>query len=213
MTTQTWSLRRAQAPGSPSGGTGTPSWSVSDAMLPTFPVSSGDRLLPRWALSPVRAVTKSSLRSGASNSARVRVSTRWPRSSRRPHRLSRRHGVRDVKSGADPPLPAGSVRKGRTPLPKSRLVSEQMSRMPRSSTGPEVALRRALHAAGLRFRVHLRELPGTPDIAFTRAKVAVFVDGCFWHGCAQHGVLPKNNREWWREKLGRNRDREQREGR
>lgn len=83
-----------------------------------------------------------------------------------------------------------------------------MSRMPRSSTGPELALRRALHAAGLRFRVHDRRLPGTPDIVFPRARLAVFVDGCFWHGCPAHGVLPKNNRDWWEQKLTGNRERD-----
>jgi DNA mismatch endonuclease (patch repair protein) len=82
--------------------------------------------------------------------------------------------------------------------------------MPRSSTGPELALRRQLHAAGLRFRVHPRQLPGTPDIALTRARLAVFVDGCFWHGCAAHGVLPKHNRKWWAEKLRANRERDAR---
>jgi len=89
-------------------------------------------------------------------------------------------------------------------------VSAQMSRMPRASTGPEVRLRRALHAAGLRFRLHDRSLPGTPDIVFTRARLAVFLDGCYWHGCDEHGVLPKNNREWWRAKLAANRERDRR---
>lgn len=73
--------------------------------------------------------------------------------------------------------------------------------MPRRDTAPELALRRELHHRGLRYRVNFRPLPGTPDIAFTRAKLAVFVDGCFWHRCPQHGALPKNNREWWRAKL------------
>jgi DNA mismatch endonuclease, patch repair protein len=85
-----------------------------------------------------------------------------------------------------------------------------MSRMPGSSTGPDVALRRRLHAAGLRFRIHPRDLPGRPDIALTRAKMAVFVDGCFWHGCPAHGVLPKHNREWWLQKLRANSERDSR---
>jgi DNA mismatch endonuclease (patch repair protein) len=82
--------------------------------------------------------------------------------------------------------------------------------MPRSSTKPELMLRRALHAQGLRFRLHRRDLPGTPDIVLPRARLAVFVDGCFWHACHEHGTLPKNNREWWAAKLARNveRDRE-----
>lgn len=76
--------------------------------------------------------------------------------------------------------------------------------MPRAATTPEVALRRELHRRGLRFRVNYAPLPGRPDVAFTRAKMAVFVDGCFWHRCPQHGTLPRNNREWWRVKLDRN---------
>jgi DNA mismatch endonuclease (patch repair protein) len=94
------------------------------------------------------------------------------------------------------------------PVPKSPTVSSQMSRMPRTSTGPEVALRRVLHARGLRFRVQRRDLPGTPDIVLPRARLAIFVDGCFWHGCGAHGTLPKHNRDWWRTKLERNAERD-----
>lgn len=85
--------------------------------------------------------------------------------------------------------------------------------MPTSSTGPEVRLRRLLHARGLRFTLHRRDLPGRPDIVLTRARIAVFVDGCFWHACPIHGNLPKANREWWADKLARNveRDRCQRD--
>lgn len=71
-------------------------------------------------------------------------------------------------------------------------------------TAPELALRRALHARGLRYRVNFKPAPSvrsTADIVFTKAKVAVYVDGCFWHSCPQHGNLPKANREWWRKKL------------
>lgn len=85
-----------------------------------------------------------------------------------------------------------------------------MSRQRRRDTAPELALRRALHALGLRYRVHLAGLPGRPDVVLTRVRVAVFVDGCFWHRCPEHAVAPKANADWWREKLGRNveRDRE-----
>jgi DNA mismatch endonuclease (patch repair protein) len=68
-------------------------------------------------------------------------------------------------------------------------------------------LRAALRALGMRYRVDV-VLPGTrrrPDVAFIRAKVAVFVDGCFWHGCPQHGTWPKANATWWREKIEANR--------
>ena len=84
----------------------------------------------------------------------------------------------------------------------------QFSRMPRSGTKPEIALRRELHRRGLRFRVNLRGVPGSPDIAFTRARLAVFVDGCFWHGCPDHYVAPKNNSQWWADKLAENRRRD-----
>ncbi len=94
--------------------------------------------------------------------------------------------------------------------PLSAAVSAQMQRMPRASTGPEMLIRRELHRRGLRFRVNHPRLPGRPDVAFTGARIAVFVDGCFWHACPEHGVLPKNNRDWWLTKLDRNvaRDRE-----
>lgn len=77
----------------------------------------------------------------------------------------------------------------------------------RRDTGPELALRRELHRRGLRFRVDHSAIAGVQckaDIAFTRARVAVFVDGCFWHSCPEHGNLPTANREWWRVKLERN---------
>lgn len=83
----------------------------------------------------------------------------------------------------------------------------------RGRTAPEVALRRALHARGLRFRVGY-PVPGMSrrsiDIAFTRLKVAVFVDGCFWHRCPEHATDPKANSDYWAPKLQRNveRDRE-----
>ena len=83
-----------------------------------------------------------------------------------------------------------------------------MSRMPRRDTRPELRLRRELHRRGLRYRVTLRGLPGTPDLAFTRARIAVFVDGCFWHGCPTHSVPAKHNTGWWREKILANKQRD-----
>lgn len=97
------------------------------------------------------------------------------------------------------------------PAPSSAAVSARMSRYARRDTGPELALRRILHAAGYRYRVCL-PVPGIPrrtiDIAFTRQKVAVFVDGCFWHGCPEHRTVPASNTKWWDEKLGRNKVRD-----
>jgi DNA mismatch endonuclease (patch repair protein) len=60
----------------------------------------------------------------------------------------------------------------------------------------------------MRFRVAPKQLPGKPDIVFTRAKLAVFVDGCWWHLCPVHGSIPKNNADWWRAKLHRNVERD-----
>ncbi|MGW1001583.1 very short patch repair endonuclease [Streptomyces sp. NPDC002520] len=82
-----------------------------------------------------------------------------------------------------------------------------MSRQASKDTNAELAVRRLLHAAGLRYRVEY-PVPGMArrriDVAFTRAKVAVLIDGCFWHGCPDHATQPKANAEWWRKKLDRN---------
>jgi DNA mismatch endonuclease (patch repair protein) len=75
----------------------------------------------------------------------------------------------------------------------------------------ELAVRRLVHAAGLRYRVD-HPLPfdrrRRADLLFTRAKVAVFIDGCFWHSCPVHGTLPRSNRPFWRTKLEKNRARD-----
>jgi len=74
-------------------------------------------------------------------------------------------------------------------------------------TSPELAVRRLLHAAGLRYRVNYRPLPGlrrTADIVFTRKKIAVFIDGCFWHSCPIHATSPKTNSSYWLPKLKAN---------
>ncbi|MCR3749748.1 very short patch repair endonuclease [Lentzea californiensis] len=79
-------------------------------------------------------------------------------------------------------------------------------------TKPELAIRRLLHARGLRYRVSYRPLPGvrrTADIVFTRLKVAVFVDGCFWHGCEEHHTVAATNATYWAEKVRGNRERDQ----
>ncbi|MEO3807965.1 very short patch repair endonuclease [Sphaerisporangium sp. B11E5] len=78
-------------------------------------------------------------------------------------------------------------------------------------TKPELALRRAVHALGLRYRVSIRPLPNirrTADLVFTRSKVAVFMDGCFWHGCPQHHTKSATNADYWAEKVRRNRERD-----
>ena len=87
-----------------------------------------------------------------------------------------------------------------------------MSGIRAKNTKPEIVVRKALFAAGFRFRLHRQELPGVPDIVMPSRKVAIFVHGCFWHmheGC-RNAKLPSSSQDFWREKLGRNveRDRE-----
>lgn len=90
-------------------------------------------------------------------------------------------------------------------------TSRRFSAQRRTGTTPELLLRRELHRRGLRFRVH-HPIQGLPrrraDVVFTRWRLAVFVDGCFWHGCADHGVQPRSNSEWWQWKLQSNRARD-----
>ena len=83
-----------------------------------------------------------------------------------------------------------------------------MSRIRSSKTEPELLLRSALWSRGLRYRLKHPAAAGRPDIVFARRKLAVFVDGCFWHGCPIHGTSPKTNRSYWSPKLQRNRERD-----
>jgi len=86
-----------------------------------------------------------------------------------------------------------------------------MSKQKSRNTGIEMKLRKILHGAGLRYRVHRRPVKGVrreADLVFGPARVAVFVDGCFWHGCPEHATWPKNNADFWREKIETNRRRD-----
>ena len=93
-----------------------------------------------------------------------------------------------------------------SPSPSSEAVSQRMHRQRRSDTEPEMALRRDIHRRGLRYLVDAA-LPviglgrRRADLLFTRRRVAVFVDGCFWHACPQHATWPKSNDTWWATKL------------
>lgn len=78
-------------------------------------------------------------------------------------------------------------------------------------TKPELSIRRAVHAMGLRYRVAerpIKQLPRSGDLVFSRARVVVFVDGCFWHGCPLHYIAPRANAEFWKAKIERNRERD-----
>lgn len=85
-----------------------------------------------------------------------------------------------------------------------------MSRIRSGNTGPERKLRSALHAAGYRYRLYVRALPGTPDIVLAKYRTAVFVNGCFWHGHegCRYYTRPKTHPEFWEEKVARNQERD-----
>ncbi|WP_407662057.1 very short patch repair endonuclease [Mycolicibacterium elephantis] len=118
-------------------------------------------------------------------------------------------------------LPVVGDECGPTPTQRGYVTSPGRSRnmaaIRRSDTAPEVAIRAALHRLGYRFRkdypIRIQGRLVRPDIAFTKRKVAIFIDGCFWHCCPEHGRQPRFNRDYWSPKLERNvaRDREQAE--
>ena len=84
-----------------------------------------------------------------------------------------------------------------------------MSAIKAKDTKPELVLRRGLHARGFRYRLHVRTLPGTPDIVLPKYKAVIFVHGCFWHGHDCHLFkLPASRTEFWAEKIRRNRERD-----
>jgi len=91
-------------------------------------------------------------------------------------------------------------------------ASERMKAVRRSDTAPELAVRRHLHRAGLRFRLHVQPLPGTPDIVLPKRGTVVFVHGCFWHGhdCHHGRVQAKTNSAFWAQKIAANRARDSR---
>lgn len=79
------------------------------------------------------------------------------------------------------------------------------------NTGPEWTVRRLLHRLGYRFRLHRKDLPGTPDIVFPSRRLALFVHGCFWHGHGCHiGQLPKSRLDYWKPKIEANAERDRR---
>lgn len=86
-----------------------------------------------------------------------------------------------------------------------------MSSIRRKDTSPELALRSILHKSGLRYRLHSKKLPGTPDIVFPRFKAVLFVHGCYWHshGCYK-STVPKSRREFWKKKFDENKERDAR---
>lgn len=88
--------------------------------------------------------------------------------------------------------------------------SANMRRIRSADTAPELIVRRAAHRLGYRFRLHRRDLPGTPDLAFSRLRKAIFVHGCFWHQhpACKDGHIPKSRLDYWLPKLRRNQERD-----
>lgn len=99
-----------------------------------------------------------------------------------------------------------------TPKSRSKAVRNVMRANKGVDTGPELKLRSLVHKAGLRYAIDVRpehEINRRADIVFRSAKVAVFVNGCFWHGCPKHHVTPKTNKRFWIDKVKRNRERDE----
>ena len=104
--------------------------------------------------------------------------------------------------------------KENAPSAISAAVRRAMQAVASENTSPETLLRRALHKSGLRYRLHSRpenDLRCNADVVFRAARVCVFVDGCFWHGCPLHFLLPKTHSAWWEEKIQDNRRRDVRQ--
>ncbi len=102
------------------------------------------------------------------------------------------------------------IRDGRAPIPKNEITSKVMSAIKDRNTKPEVNLRQALREAGLAgYRLHWKKVPGRPDIAYVGKKLAIFVNGCYWHRCPYcQPSFPKSNVEFWTKKLNRNQERD-----
>lgn len=108
-------------------------------------------------------------------------------------------------------MPTTAAARFAPPLPSSAAVRLRLQRQPSRNTPVEVTFRQVLHRRGLRFRLHRRPLPHlsrVADVVFPRQRVAVFVDGCFWHGCPEHLMWPKSNAAWWHDKITDNRRRD-----
>lgn len=103
------------------------------------------------------------------------------------------------------------------PLSKQSWASSDAARRTmrgnrRRDTAPEMAVRRLLHAEGLRYRIDYQPVPTLrrrADVVFTKRRLAVFIDGCYWHGCPAHGSLPSTNRDYWASKIAANRLRDE----
>jgi DNA mismatch endonuclease, patch repair protein len=122
-----------------------------------------------------------------------------------PARSARKAGSHDTPGGHARPLLVNGLP---YPQPTTTDVTTRMRRNLRTGTRPETLVRSELHRRGARFRkdlpVRLGDRVVRPDIVFTRARLAVFIDGCFWHACPVHGNQPRANTDYWRPKLALN---------
>lgn len=90
--------------------------------------------------------------------------------------------------------------------------SKMMSKIRSKNTSPELSIRKALHARGFRYRIHAKNLPGTPDLVLPKYKAAIFIHGCFWHGHnCRYFKVPQTRKEFWMEKIGKNQERDKRQ--
>src|SRR5690606_15979160 len=128
--------------------------------------------------------------------------------------VTSRAGRPEPASTAPRTVALGGGRRGPYPEPIDDAASKIGRANRRTDTKPEVRLRSELHRRGLRFRkdflIRVSEIRVKPDIVFTRLRLAVFVDGCFWHSCPEHGSMPSRNRGYWLPKLAANVDRDRR---
>lgn len=120
--------------------------------------------------------------------------------------------IREVKTTNDKPVfgQMPFIRDGRAPIPKSAVTSRVMSANKAKNTRPEVMFRKALWAANIKgYRLHWKKVPGRPDIAFPSQKVAIFINGCFWHRCPNCKLpMPRSNSSFWQEKFNKNIERD-----
>lgn len=120
----------------------------------------------------------------------------------------------EAHDGGDAPAVGGSppgAGRGNGSWASTPAIRKTMLGNRSRDTAPELRVRRAVHAMGLRYRVAVRPVPTlrrTADLVFSRARVAVFIDGCYWHGCPEHYIEPARNVDYWRPKIARNRERD-----
>lgn len=102
------------------------------------------------------------------------------------------------------------IRDGRAPIPKKEVTSRVMSAIRAKNTKPEIALRKALSSVGVKgYRLHPKNVIGKPDICFIHSKIAIFVNGCYWHRCPYcKPSFPKSHLKFWKEKFERNKKRD-----